>query len=123
MPRDKVVIFSERSEERAALEKLVLQAGLDVETAESWELWLDTPEATPASCLVLDIASGTLDTPERITRLAGICASQRVLVLIDAGDVSTAVQAVRQGASQVMQGSLGHRGIMRAILQLVGTPR
>lgn len=122
MLRDKVVIISERSEERASLEQLVLQAGLEVETAESWELWQDTPAAVPTSCLVLGIGSGALGTPERISRLAGLCAAQRVLVLTDAGDVSTAVQAVRQGAANVVQRSIGRRGILREILQLVGLP-
>ena len=123
MHRDKVVIVSERSEKRAALEKLVLQAGLAVETADSWELWLAMSEAKPASCLVLDIGTGALGSPERISQLATICASQRVLVLTDAGDVSTAVQAVRQGASDVVQRSAGRRGILRGILQLVEASR
>lgn len=123
MPRDKIVIVCERSEKRASLERLVLQAGLDVETAESWEPWLENHQAAPVSCLVLDIGSGALGSPERITQLAAICASQRVLVLSDAGDISTAVQAVRQGASHVVQRSVGRRGILREILQLVGMSR
>ena len=122
MHRDKIVIISERSEERASLEALVSQAGLAVETADSFELWLDTAEAAPASCVVLDLDSGALGEPERLTRLATVCTSHRVLVLTETGDVSTAVQAVRQGASQVMQRSAGHRGILRQILQLVDMP-
>jgi FixJ family two-component response regulator len=122
MNRDKVVIISGRTEERASLEALVLQAGLDVETAESWECWLDTSEAAPAGCLVLSLEAGALTRPERITQLAAICSSQRVLVLTDTGDVSTAVQAVRQGATHVVQRSAGCRGILRGILRLVEMP-
>ncbi len=117
-----VVIISADSELRTLLAAHVTQAGFATETAESLPAWLTAAKYAPVHCLVLDMPMGALVEPDQAALFAAACSSRRVLALTAVGDVPTAVQAIRQGASDVVQRSAEHRNILHRIKQLVSMP-
>ena len=114
-----VVIVSGHPETRSSLEALVTRAGFDARTADSLEAWLPDAKTARGHCLVLDTVRGDLAGPERLALLAVVCSSRPVLVLTDAGDVPTAVQAIRQGAVDVMQKPVDHLVVLERIRRLL----
>lgn len=110
-----VVIVSGCPETRSSLESLVTRAGFDAITADSLEVGLREAKTERGYCLVLDTSRGDLVGPERSALLAVVCASRPVLVLTDAGDVPTAVQAIRQGAADVMQKPVDYPVVLEKI--------
>lgn len=117
-----VVIVSNHAEMRVSLEALVRGAGLEVESANSLKLWLESDaQPVPACCVLLDVAEGDLVASDQIAMFAGVCSTHRVLVLVSSADVATAVQAIRHGAAEVIQKPFEHCSILERIKQLVST--
>ena len=116
-----VVIVSGYPETRASLEALVIRDGLDARTADSLEGWLSKARRELEYCLVLDTSEGDLRGPERIALLAVVCSSRPVLVLTEAGDVPTAVQAIRQGAVDVVQKPVDYLAVLERIRRILVT--
>ncbi len=117
-----VVIVSNQPEMRASLEALVRDAGLATVSANSLEQWLASgTQPAPACWMLWDSAEGDLATPNQIAMLAGICATHRVMVLAHSGDVPTAVQAIRQGAVDVIQKPFEQHSLLERIKQFVAT--
>jgi FixJ family two-component response regulator len=97
---DTVFIVSEDPVARDSLAQLVGAERLYTEVLPSLEAWLEVDRQQSAGCLVLNAAAGN---PFEPTRLAAACARISVLVLSGRGDISTAVDAIRQGAVYVLQ--------------------
>jgi FixJ family two-component response regulator len=97
-----IYIISEDSAVRDSLAELVASADLAAATLPSVEAWLESAEPEVEGCLVLD-AGAELVEPERLARYASLCARIPVLVLIDRGDVPTAVRAIKHGAAEVLE--------------------
>lgn len=102
---------------RDSLSPLIASAGLRAEALPSLEAWLETAEPEPQGCLVLD--AGVLVEPERLARFASACARIPVLVLIDRGDVPTAVQVIKQGAAYVLQKPVRDENLLNHIKRAV----
>jgi len=117
-----VVIVSADTELRISLATHVSQAGFDAATAESLEAWLTAATRGPVHCLVMDLPISALVNLDQTARFAVACSSRRVLALTAAGDVPTAVQAIRQGATDVIQRSAGHQNILDRIQQIGSMP-
>ncbi|MCB1689994.1 MAG: response regulator [Halioglobus sp.] len=115
MSASKVVIVSDYPDLRLSLELLVTEAGLDVATANSQQLWFPAVGSAPACCVVFDVPQGGLRAPDQIARFSVVCASYPVLALAEAGDVSTAVLAIKQGAKDVVQKPINNRLILERI--------
>jgi len=117
-----VVIITDQPKMRASLEAFAGEAGFEVESANSLELWLESDaQPIPACWVLLDLADGDLVAPDQIARFADVCSTHRVMVLANSGDVPTAVQAIRQGASEVIQKPFEHGSILERIKQFDAT--
>lgn len=98
-----VFIVSKDPAVRDSLAELVASADLPAATLPSVEAWLETAEPEAQGCLVIDTGVSDLVEPERLARFASVCARIPVLVLVDRGDVPTAVRAIKHGAADVLQ--------------------
>jgi len=121
MTCNKIVIISESGVLRESLEKFVLQAGFDAETESSLGKWLLSPGAESARILVLDTIVGDLREPEQVAMFHTACSSRSVLVLTQVGDIPTAVQAIRQGAVEVIQKPVKQVEFLEGITRMVAT--
>lgn len=110
-----VLIVSKDPAVRDSLSELVASAGLRAVARSSIEAPLETAEPELQGCLVLDAGMGNLVAPERLARFAWACPGIPVLVLIDRGDVPAAVQAIKQGATYVLQQPLGDENLLEHI--------
>ncbi len=94
-------------------------------TAREWEvldhlrMWFEAAEPEPGACLVLDAGAGDLVDPQRSAQFASACARMPVLVLTNRGDVHTAVQALKQGAADVIQKPLRDENLLDRINRAV----
>ena len=100
MASNTVFICSEDPVVRDSLARLVISAGLKVEALPSLKDALKATGQGRAGCLVLDTCAGN---PVELTRFAAACARLPVVVLIECGDIPTAVHVIRQGAAYVLQ--------------------
>jgi FixJ family two-component response regulator len=103
MASKRVFIVSKDPAVRDSISELLASANLPAETLSSMEAWVDAAGPDPRGCLVLDTGTGELDDPARLARFASACARLPVLVLTDRGDVPMAVQAIKRGATDVLQ--------------------
>jgi FixJ family two-component response regulator len=114
-----VFIVSEDSTVRDLLSKLVMAAGLRVETLPSMEMWFETAAPELPDCLVLDASVGDLVEPERLAEFAWACAKMPVLVLVHRGAVQTAVYALKHGAMDVLQKPLRVEILLERIKRMI----
>jgi two-component system response regulator FixJ len=98
-----VFVVSDDSEIRDALSRLIGSAGLRAETFPGLAMWLRTVQPQRRGCLVLDARARDFDGPERLASLTAACARLPVLLLVDRGDVPTAVRAIKEGALDVLE--------------------
>lgn len=116
-----VFIVSGDAAVRDSLTLLVTEAGLHPRSLPTLEDWIETAEEKPSSCLVLDVGVNELTGPERLARFASVCARIPVIVLIDRGDITTAVHALRQGAVNVEQRPYRNETLLEYIKQATAT--
>lgn len=88
---------------RDSLSELIASAGLSAETFPSLETWLAAVPPEPEGCLVLDAKVRDITDPERHARVTATCTRFPVLLLVDRGDVPTAVRAIKEGALDVLE--------------------
>ena len=116
-----VFIISDEPAIRDALTELVVAAGLHAVTLSSLKTCLQALNTEPHSCLVLDGDIDSQPGSDRQANFASVCAKIPVLVLTDRGDISTAVNAIRLGAMDVVQKPLQHKSILERIKCLSST--
>jgi len=114
----RILIVSDNPELRAALQDSVTRAGLLAEFSTVSALWQRPALPESLRGVVLDTTEGTLAERAHILAFATLCASLPVLVIIAAGDVPTAVQAIRNGAREVLQKPKPPSVIVERILAL-----
>jgi FixJ family two-component response regulator len=110
-----VLIVSKDPAVRDSLSELVASADLHAVTRPCIEASLEAAEPELQGCLVLDAGAGDLVEPERLAGFASACPRIPVLVLIDRGDVPAAVQAIKLGATYVLQKPLGDESLLERI--------
>jgi two-component system response regulator FixJ len=103
MENRRVFIVSDDPAIRDSLSELMAAAGLHAETFASLETWLEAVPPKPRGCLVLDAKVSDTTGPERLARLKATCTRLPVLLLVDRGDVPTAVGAIKDGALDVLE--------------------
>jgi len=113
------IIISEDPAVRDSLSELVVSAGLRVQVLRSLEAWLETARPENQVCLVLDICPGDLRDPQLCAQFAAACARFPVVVVIDRGDVPTAVRALKAGAADVMEKPLREKDLLERIERAV----
>jgi len=116
-----VFIVSGDAELRDSITRLVTEAGFYPRSLPALESWIEADGPESRGCLVLDAGMNGLDGPERLARLASVCARIPVIVLIGRGDVTTAVHALRQGAVYVQQMPCRNGTLLEFIRQAVVT--
>jgi len=92
---------------------------MQVEITCMYTFWHGNPVSESVRGIVLDTTKGTLADPENISEFADLCSSLPVLVLTAAGDVPTAVQAIRYGAREVIQKPVQLSRVLEQILKIV----
>lgn len=120
MPSKTVSVVSDDSNLRDSLAELVTSADLCAETFSSLESWLEADRPERRGCLVLDAASRKLAGAEETTSLASMCAQRPVLVLIDRGDVPSAVRAIRAGAVDVVEKPYRKESLLQIVKRAAG---
>jgi two-component system response regulator FixJ len=118
-----VFIISEDAAFRSLLSELVASAGLHARALPSVEAWLEAAGRDAEGCLVVDAGVGGLVERERLARLALACARIPVLVLVEHGDVPTAVRAIKQGVAEVLQKPLRDENLLQRIEWVVARQR
>jgi FixJ family two-component response regulator len=103
MPYTTIFVVSDDFAIRDSLSGLVASAGLRAETFPSLEEWLEAVDPQRRGCLVLDARLRDFTDAKARARFASICAGRPVLLLIDRGDVSVAVHAIKDGAVDVLE--------------------
>ena len=98
-----VFILSEDAQNCQSIRTLVESAGLQAITFPTLQALLDAVEPESRGCLVFQPENNTLDDPGEQKRLIAACASQPGIVIIERGNVSKAVQALKSGIGDVVQ--------------------
>jgi two-component system response regulator FixJ len=88
---------------RDSISELAASEGFRVEAFASLGVWCDEVGADRAGCLVLDARSGDLGDLHALGGFGSVCAGRCVVLLVDRGDVPTAVRAIRGGAMDVLE--------------------
>ena len=100
---------------RDAVKDLVESAGLHAELSPTLQAFLDAVELRHRGCLVFDAHSGDLDDPKQQAELAAASARMPVLVLINRGDIPTAVRTLKAGALEVVQKPYRDKNLLASI--------
>ena len=98
-----VFVVSDDAAIRDSLAELTASAGLHAKTFSSLETWLEAIQPEQRGCIVLDAQVCEFADPERLAKFASLCAKRSVLLLINRGDVPTAVRAMKCGAMHVVE--------------------
>ena len=98
-----VFVISDDPAIRESLSELLASTGLYGETFPLLEMWCEAVPPTPGGCLLLDARVSDFTDPESLARLTATCARLPVLLLVDRGDVPTAVRAIKGGAVDVLE--------------------
>lgn len=110
-----VFVVSDDPAVRDSVSELVASAGLSAETFASLEMWLEAASPKRWGCLVLDARVCDTASPDRLARLTACCGTLPVLLLVDRGDVPTAVRAIKEGAADVLEKPLRARYLLECI--------
>jgi len=98
-----VFVVSDDPAVQDSLSELVASAGLRAEIYPSLEMWLEAASPNPGGCLVLDARVCDITSPDRLARVTASCARLPVVLLVDRGDVPTAVRGIKEGAADVLE--------------------
>ena len=93
-----VFIVDDDDEVRDAIRLLMVSVGLNAETFESAQAYLDQFDPQRAGCLILDIRMKGMSGLDLQDRLAGEPLHPPIIIITGHGDVPMAVRAVKAGA-------------------------
>ena len=88
---------------RDSISELVVSAGFCVAGFPSLEAWREHVRSESEGCLVVDVCKHGPRLPQGLCGFESICAERGVVLLVGRGDVSTAVRAIRQGATDALE--------------------
>jgi two-component system response regulator FixJ len=118
-----VFAVSDDSALRDSVSELVASGGLCAETFPSLEALLAAVPPERRGCLVLDARVCKFIDPERLARFASLCATRSVLLLIERGDVPTAVRAIKCGALDVVEKPYSGENLLERIKRAIPAAR
>src|SRR5689334_16407153 len=87
---------------RTALKSLIRSVGLDVETFESCQKFLDFPRPDVPSCLVLDVRLPGMNGLDFQKKLADAHICLPVIFITAHGDIPMSVRAMKAGAVEFL---------------------
>jgi diguanylate cyclase (GGDEF)-like protein len=108
---------------RVFLEDLLQEEGYDVSTVESGAEALDLCGDDPFDIIVTDLVMPGMDGTELVQRVKERWPEQDVIVVTSVGDLKTAIDAMKLGASDYLLKPLDKAALLRAIGQILDRRR
>ena len=103
MPESIVLIVSPDGLVRQSLKELVESTGLHVAAFPSLQALLYAEAPQSHACLVFQPESDTLEDPAQQERLTAACRERPGILIIERGNVPTAVLALKAGIREIIQ--------------------
>lgn len=119
MAKARILAVDDQRYFRVYLEDLLAQQGYEVRTAGAGEEALALLEQEPFDVLVTDLVMPGLSGAELVERVKGRWPEQDVVVVTSVGDVRTAVDAMRAGASDYLLKPLDATLLNRSLEQIL----
>ena len=98
-----------------ALSRVLREEGLNVETFESAEAFLDRPDRNAQGCLVLDVTMPGLDGLALQRRLAETGQSLPIVFVSGHGDIPMSVRAIKAGATDFLTKPVQAEALIAAV--------
>jgi FixJ family two-component response regulator len=116
MPNEVTVFIVDDDEEvRDALELLMQSIGLNAETYDSAQSYLDTFDAEKPGALVLDVRMKGMSGLALQSHLSSFPIHPPIIMITGHGDVSMAVQAVQAGALDFLEKPFNEQTLLESI--------
>ncbi len=114
---DPVFIIDDDAASRESVAALVRSHGVEAETYESAEQFLERFNPQQSGCLVVDVRMSGMTGVQLQQRLIEQGVELPVIMLTGYGDVPTAVQAMRAGACAFLEKPCNHKQLWESIEQ------
>ncbi|HEY2826093.1 MAG TPA: response regulator [Pirellulales bacterium] len=114
---DSVFIVDDDPAARDSMAALIQSRGLQAETYESGEDFLDRYDRSKSGCLVIDVRMAGMSGLDLQDRLVEEGIDLPVVVITGYGDIPTAVRAMRNGAATFLEKAPGHNKLWDSISQ------
>ena len=123
--KQNVIIVVDDPKKRRVLRRILEKVGLNVSCFDRTSDCLEQLRSKrPCDLLIVDMKMPRMNGTGLLTPIKYILPSLPVLVIVDNGDVTTAVTAIRTGASDVIEKPLNRESLLSAIeLTLNGNTR
>jgi len=118
-----VFVVDDDPDVRKTLAWLVESIGLRAETFASAAEFLDAYDPARAGCLLLDVRLRGMSGYDLLERLGGRQAPLPVIMMTAYGDFSTAVRALRGGASDIFEKPFNDQEVLERITQAIASNR
>lgn len=115
MPRARILAVDDQLYFRVFLEDLLTQEGYEVTTASGGEDALHLFERGDFDVVLTDLVMPGVDGTQLVRRLKELCPEQDVVVITSVGDVKTAVEAMKVGATEYLLKPIDRVALARAI--------
>jgi two-component system response regulator FixJ len=106
-----------------ALQELLRSAGITAVIYETADAFLESAAKLRAGCVLVDPATPGVNGPALQTRLKRLGSSLPVIATTPKGDVTTAVEAMKAGAVDFIEGPVDDQRLLAAIEAALGEPR
>lgn len=110
-----VFIVDDDQEVRDALQLLMESVGLDVETFESAQAYLDAFDAARSGCLVLDVRMPGMSGLDLQVYLKSESLHPPIIIITGHGDVPMAVRAVQAGAVDFIEKPFNDQSLLDSV--------
>jgi FixJ family two-component response regulator len=107
---------------RNGLRTLLHGVGVDVSTYDSAESYLLAAGSRHLSCLIVDLLLPGMSGLELLRRLRSAGNDVPVVLLADESDVSTAVAAMREGATDFIEKPYVDVAVLKQVQKLINRP-
>jgi len=116
-----VFIVDDDEEVREALELLMRSIGLNAETYDSAQSYLDSFDEKKPGCLVLDVRMKGMSGLALQSHLASFALHPPIIIITGHGDISMAVQAVQAGAVDFLEKPFNEQILLESIYRAIET--
>ncbi len=120
MPKARVLAVDDQLYFRTFLEGLLVEEGYEVETAAGGEEALRALERDRFDLVITDLVMPEMDGSELIKRIKERWPGQAVVIVSGVGDVQTAVDAMKYGATEYLLKPLERSALARTLKQILG---
>jgi diguanylate cyclase (GGDEF)-like protein len=123
MPKARVLAVDDQLYFRTFLEGLLSEEGYEVETAAGGEEALHALERDRFDLVITDLVMPEMDGGELIRRIRERLPEQEVIIVSGVGDVQTAVDAMKFGATDYLLKPIERTALVRSIEQILTARR